>query len=531
MASGAKNAQSPAPPANCSMCATLRLDLKRGRHEFTHNQHIIEELHREIEKLEAIQHTLWAENSSYSQEMRDLREQIDEFQQAQGARDDRIRELEQLVLLKQAQEAENNPEASCNSSPGSSITNSATQCSPLPSPRVQLNDELAQRNATLEEEVTRLKLQLATHGLELKNTSKLWHEAQLELDQEKRAHDASCLKLRACEEHYRQQLSQLKQMLATAQGDLTKVQECKATEERQIEVLNETSARLLAQLQTRCDTANRLEETNRTLRGFNQTLQAQVNESQVRTSSTSNEVLHVTSQLREAQGGNLQLASVNRRLQSELQDHVRQIFEYRQQIQEMQTHARAIEVDKATWEQQNEALDAQMTERSTQLQEFINTLKTEQQHLQAQVSALEWESARNEAFMLKLKNSHTLALEQALQSTIRLCVVAPTVNVHLSETTRTLSSSSLASSGSTPSELVVCKPAPPHERIRNIVENEILPHFTRLIVQEVTSEEEMRTSGRDGATVSIEPWISDLLLAMQKKITEQLQSVYQTTGA
>ncbi|GAB9470402.1 hypothetical protein Gpo141_00007648 [Globisporangium polare] len=181
--------------------------------------------------------------------------------------------------------------------------------------------------------------------------------------------------------------------------------------------------------------------------------------------------------------------------------------------------------------QQTEALEVKGGERSIRLQELLNASEAEQQQLQAQVSALEWESARNEEFVLKLKNSHALALEQALQSTIRLCVVAPTVNVHLSETPRSGSSTLVPSSSSLKSEpVVLCKPAAPRDRIRDIVENEILPHFTRLIVLEAPTSEEKKLGTGDGFSPPIEPWVRDLLQAMQKKITEQLQSVYQSTG-
>lgn len=526
MAPGSKNAQTPATPVNCSMCAALRLDLKRGRHEFSHNQHITEELHRKIEKLEAIQHMLWAENSSQSQEMSELQERIDEFQLAQSTKDDRIRELEQQVLPKKAQETENNFETS---SISLSMAHSATQCSPPQSPREQPNDEFVLRNATLEDEVARLKEQ---RELELKELTKQWCETQVKLDQEKSAHDVYCLKQRACEESYRQQLRQLEQTLATAQRELAVLRERRTMDAHHVQEVNETNAQLLVQLQLCRDTADQLEEANRALQNSNESFQAEVDGFRAQTTSRSSEAAHLASQLREAQAVNSQLVSVDARLQSELQDRVHQLAEQHHQIQELRKQVAALQQDNERWKHKSEALEGGMTEKSARLQELLNTSVSEQQHLQSQVSVLEWESARNEDFVLKLKNSHVLALERALQSTIRLCVVAPTVNVHLSETPRSESSTFASSSSFTKSKPVVCKPAPPHDRIRGVVENDILPHFTRLIVQEATSEDDKRThDGGDDISSSIDPWVRDLLQAMQNKITEQLQSVYQTTGA
>ena len=57
------------------------------------------------------------------------------------------------------------------------------------------------------------------------------------------------------------------------------------------------------------------------------------------------------------------------------------------------------------------------------------------------------------------------AMEKTLQSMVRLCVVAPTVNVHFNQ------------------QQTSCKAPMPSNRIKSIIQNEVLPNFTSLFLQ------------------------------------------------
>ena len=68
------------------------------------------------------------------------------------------------------------------------------------------------------------------------------------------------------------------------------------------------------------------------------------------------------------------------------------------------------------------------------------------------------------------------ALEASLQSMVRLCVVAPTVNVHFN------------------SQQQACKAPMPNSRIKDIIENDVLPNFSSLFIQ--LEEGQAKNGGR-----------------------------------
>ncbi|CAN0480064.1 unnamed protein product, partial [Hapterophycus canaliculatus] len=60
---------------------------------------------------------------------------------------------------------------------------------------------------------------------------------------------------------------------------------------------------------------------------------------------------------------------------------------------------------------------------------------------------------------------HRKTLKAALNSCVRLCVVAPTVNINLDDRSRSFCSGL------------------PEEKIRTFVEESVLPRFTRILLQ------------------------------------------------
>ena len=86
------------------------------------------------------------------------------------------------------------------------------------------------------------------------------------------------------------------------------------------------------------------------------------------------------------------------------------------------------------------------------------------------------------------------ALESSLQSMVRLCVVAPTVNVHFN------------------SEQQQCKAPMPSSRIQNIIENEVLPNFSELFIQ---LEEGTAQNGD-----RLDSWLEGMLGEMRKKYSK-----------
>ena len=96
------------------------------------------------------------------------------------------------------------------------------------------------------------------------------------------------------------------------------------------------------------------------------------------------------------------------------------------------------------------------------------------------------------------------ALESSLQSMVRLCVVAPTVNVHFN------------------SQQQQCKAPMPSSRIQNIIENQVLPNFSELFIQ---LEEGTAENGE-----KLDTWLEGMLGEMQKSIQSHLADVFTEQG-
>ena len=83
---------------------------------------------------------------------------------------------------------------------------------------------------------------------------------------------------------------------------------------------------------------------------------------------------------------------------------------------------------------------------------------------------------------------------------VRLCVVAPTVNVHFN------------------SQQQQCKAPMPSQRIKSIIENEVLPNFSELFIQ---LEEGTAQNGD-----RLDTWLEGMLGEMQKSIQSHLADVF-----
>ena len=91
-------------------------------------------------------------------------------------------------------------------------------------------------------------------------------------------------------------------------------------------------------------------------------------------------------------------------------------------------------------------------------------------------------------------------MQQTLQSMVRLCIVAPSVSLHINSKEKAL------------------KGPFPEERIRRIIEEEILPRYTELYIQF------QEGSAPDGS--KLEDWLETMLSAMYQSMKEHLQEIF-----
>ena len=118
------------------------------------------------------------------------------------------------------------------------------------------------------------------------------------------------------------------------------------------------------------------------------------------------------------------------------------------------------------------------------------------------------------------------ALETTLQSMVRLCVVAPTVNVRMNANPKAARNKARererktagGGDGEGGESMETCTPPFPHGKVRGIIEDDILPLFTQIFIQ---SEEGLAPDGS-----KLETWLEDMLAEMQGSIEEHLSDVF-----
>lgn len=484
----------------CSTCATLRLDLKKSRHEITHYQHTVEELQREVAKMEAMQYTLWAENATQTREIEGLRGTADQLQQSQSSKDDKIRSLELQIFSAHAEHAEPASDAEPVAySHRSQIENSATQCSLL---RGEGEFTNAIQARAMTEEVGNLRRELTAQEVAVEAISKEWQEAKNALERERTDHDATRSEFARTVEHDALKIAQTEHLLEVTRQELAQQQE--------------RTADNISCLADQFATTAGLEAKNADLQSIIASLQAQVADTKAQNAELSHEVARLSSQTQDSELANTLQTLEASRLLTEVEEHQRQHSVQQHQIQEQAASLMRFESEVEVWKKRIEHAEEAACAETTRLQQQLASCDESCERLREQLTAAEHEIAENEAFVAKLKGAHAAALTRALHAAIRLSVVAPTVNVYLSD---------FGASTAKSNSLVVCKPPPPRERIREVVESEILPQFTMLIVAGSEKQDDSGDGGGQG-TPPIEPWVRELLQSMQAKLTQQLRGVY-----
>lgn len=107
-----------------------------------------------------------------------------------------------------------------------------------------------------------------------------------------------------------------------------------------------------------------------------------------------------------------------------------------------------------------------------------------------------------EARSARERRNHTSNMEQALNSIVRLCVVAPTVNVQMSE-----------------DKSMAFKAPLPKEKIRHFVQDQVLPKFAKIFAQ---PKDGCAPDGKN----SLDAWLQKVLVEMQHTIEKHLSKVF-----
>jgi len=105
-----------------------------------------------------------------------------------------------------------------------------------------------------------------------------------------------------------------------------------------------------------------------------------------------------------------------------------------------------------------------------------------------------------ESQLRKERRNHKINIEQALNSIVRLCVVAPTVNVQMVD------------------QMMSYKAPLPKEKIRHFVQDQVLPKFATIFQQTADG------TSPDGK--NLDTWLQSLLVDMQGTIEKHLSKVF-----
>ncbi|EQC39112.1 hypothetical protein SDRG_03320 [Saprolegnia diclina VS20] len=200
------------------------------------------------------------------------------------------------------------------------------------------------------------------------------------------------------------------------------------------------------------------------------------------------------------------------RLEAELDMARRQLKQLEKALLSKTCEHTTLEVKVRALEDARDAQCTRAAEMHSELRDQLEKLGVAQNQVlkqRGQVHALQTElkavKVENDELATRLEAQHQLhtkALEKAMQSLVRLCVVAPTVNVHLS------------------GQILPCKSVLPTDAIRSIVQKDILPVFSSIFLQ--------HDEGTSSDGSSLDAWLQSLLKEMQTSIEKHLKSVFQS---
>uniref|UniRef100_K3WLZ6 Uncharacterized protein n=1 Tax=Globisporangium ultimum (strain ATCC 200006 / CBS 805.95 / DAOM BR144) TaxID=431595 RepID=K3WLZ6_GLOUD len=374
--------------------------------------------------MEAIQYTLWGENSAHVSEIKELHAKLDQMERCQALTDSKAQVLEQQSPI-EAQNLDNHsPEPNDNNEVSREMVDIAMQCSPRETDRVE--EEV--QYWYLQDEVKLLRLELTNCEQDKKTVSERWLNERNSFEQQRDGYAEYCKRHTRCDENNEHRLASLTQMLESCWQDLALLQESSAVETVECNELREVVEQLRKALDHQDARVCQLEKENQEAVQANEALQTQAARLESQSTAHSRESIRLLSRLKDLEATNSSLSTKNEQLYTAVQQHIKEIGEHNQSRQEFKVKVDELEIELDVLKEKNaDFLEAIENTEVFRLQQLLATSYDEIAQLKGQIDAMESESIRNEEFITKLKHSHAKALEDALHSAIRLCVVAPTI--------------------------------------------------------------------------------------------------------
>eukprot|EP00949_MAST-11_sp_MAST-11-sp1_P000169 g169.t1 len=406
----------------------------------------------------------------------------------------------------------------------------AANAMPAPLPPSPTKDLLREDVQKLREELQRAKQDYARLEQSFEAQADELSTVKREKEAQRQAHAATEKDLRSKSAELQQALDELRAAMATDGANLAELKDALRTAEANAQRLNKDNDRLRSELEAALerekhhsandsDAEKRIEELERQIAMLREelrkakssgaedgrrsselikSLEAKLAEARdaldrktaemaiitKEAAATEAKLVQEQSNVRSLKEAGTQMKKELGHVRTDLKEQVRMVARAeenlshaRVQLDAAQREKRSIEATKKTIQEENTALKKKLEDALKQLKAYPGKVKEATQ------------KAKKEA------------MEKSLQSMVRLCVVAPTVNVHFNQQEHE------------------CKAPMPQRRIKKIIQNDVLPHFTELFIQ---MEEGTAPNGS-----KLDGWLEEMLGEMQKSIQSHLADVFE----
>ncbi|RLN32748.1 hypothetical protein BBJ28_00001959 [Nothophytophthora sp. Chile5] len=487
--------------AMCAKCASVRAGALKARHQTAQAQATTLELQQYVAKVEEMQHTLWKERSTQQAEIAYLQSVLarrdEEFFMTQTNHTLLERQLRALQVGKEA----TGPVKSSNNRESYELLDDTTQSSsslvPESSSDFEKQLETALADLQAAREVGRVAKEQCALEARLRLEERVMYEIQIS---ELRQSSRECLETTTLELQQKQQ--------------------------KELQLIQETNQQLHQDIQTKVAATEVLEQQHKNAALAQQN---RMRASQVQLNDKEAELTRLLAKLEILASDHAAAIASNEVLSKQINSLEFQIQKLTQD--KLQTAVTLQQLQKeGDFRAEQERADRNRLQES-ELRCLAESLDAEKQHtrlLRSQLSGAEAELADHANLLLKQQRSHVQALDRTLQSTVRLCVVAPTVNVHLTTKGAQISGKNGCilpnkmlgkTQDAVDAAPVVCRSTPAQENIRHVMEKEVLPLFTSVFLQE-----DEGASPQTGVPMTF--WLQELLCSMQTRIASQLESIY-----
>ncbi|ETL44938.1 hypothetical protein L916_04868 [Phytophthora nicotianae] len=495
----------PTPNSGCSKCSIARARAIKAHQESEQAHAATAELREYVDKIEASQHKLWEERSCNVNEIAKLREKL-----AEKAEHCILVETECAKLDKQVKRLQSEIDSTKFTQPfvEQEIVDNATQCTLQQSYDEESMADQQCEIEILKGEVQLLKQQRDEREQDLDKVSKTLEEIQMAMKLEKEQRDSEKSACNGEISQYKRRVLELEEINKTLQVSVQDIHQSREKELQLIQRANqETRDHVIAKEAEIQQLVKQHKTETLAVEQRNQTL---IKALKVRIAQKVADVERLHALLAHHSTVKKENEAMKTRI-LDLEERIQYLISSNDLQQQQTVDLAQIERDK---------LLSEGAAEQHRLSEALNTLQQENRSLKTRISEVEAELADRDELMQSQKRSHERALECLVESSLRLCVVAPTVNVQLNtnganKLNVSKDSSELAS--------IMCRSTPQQDRIKCVIENDVLPQFTSVFLQE-------DDNASPQADVPMTRWLQELLQDMQARIATQLENIYSTTS-